>query len=312
MIKIIKNFHAFFKKPIYSIFLKPLLLLITPVIFSVYNIYKHTESFSEIKNWIGNNFIIVFIIFFITVCIVMFEDVIKYLVSKDIALSRNANFILLKALDYPVAKKENRFLNTLNDFREDYIEKDKYPTAGTIFKNITQPEKQIVEIVRSIHMVFETLATEMYGSDSLNFNFRTNLFEIDNNIVTGNLCYFPESDKMREKIVRDTDSLVAQAISSNNKDNIIIIDNIKKEHEHENSRISKYCVSNEGSALAYLIRCNHTNNIPFVIRIVVEHNFFNSKQKSKYKDILKYFEKRILIEYALKEMKNNVIKTKKC
>jgi len=99
-------------------------------------------------NWIDKYTGFIVVGFFLAPVLVGIEALIR---KKAKAYSNNLPAeglnLLLKALDYPVDKKMNRFLSELNSANNRL-------TYGQVFQRITQPEKQVAEIIRAIHMYF--------------------------------------------------------------------------------------------------------------------------------------------------------------
>ena len=281
--------------PSYKRVIKPTLIAFPSAAILCYQIpliKTHLPQF--IWTWLEKHVILLAGIYLLLPIFVGLEDFIreKARIYSDI-LPPDGQSLLLKALDYPVLKKMDRFLSALRPSKL-----NKFQSAGDIFREITQPDRQLAEIIRSIHNFFEALAALQNMPDA---NFRTVLFKMARKIPVESWCCFPESELPVQGIIYDKTCLASHAVK---RKKMIIIEDIKKEKKSMRSRVSRYCESEEGSALCYPIECRHINTIPLAIRIVSDKPFFKSSAKNLYEEILERFKYRILIEYGLSQLKN--------
>lgn len=204
----------------------------------------------------------------------------------------NCFFLLLTALEEPVNHKMDRFFSELNTGGN---RKD----AGEIFSRITDPQKQLAEITRAIHVFFEGWAK---SSNDKKIDFTTTIFRMNGSVVLDVWTYFPQSQRPEAELISDFNSL---AVYVANSKKLTIISDIEKEKRKRKRRISQYCVLDHGSALGYPISTGHTKgDIPLVLRITANKGFFTEDHRDLYIQILENFKKRLLIEYALSELKS--------
>lgn len=170
---------------------------------------------------------------------------------------------------------------------------------GKIFLAITSPDRQLAEITRAIHVFFTGLASLEQEKD---IEFTTAIFKMIDGIPAESWCYFPESEKPEQNLLNDPMSLAANTAKNGGK--MIVIEDIEKEKRKRKSQISKHCQTEKGSVICYPIRNGHTKSLPLVLRITANKAFFSSDKEILYEPILRRFKTRILIEYALSELKN--------
>jgi len=285
----------------YKFFIKPPALALPSVTLACYKIESVNAVIPpEIIKFIDDKILFVVAGLFLVPVIAGLEDIVKAKSSKySDDLSTEGLFLLLAALDSPVDKKMDRFLIALNS------RKNKKDPAD-VFNTITEPKKQLAEITRAIHVFFVGWSKIFYEEK---IEFVTVVFRMKSNLAIGAWSYYPESEIPEQKLIEDTDSLAANAVEQRK---IIIISDIEKERKRKNSLISKHCLTEEGSAICYPISTGHTKgSIPLVIRITTNKPFFKKENRLIYKQILEKFKKRILIEYALSELKDRTISNDK-
>lgn len=295
---LLRRLYACTDNYFYILVIRPFLISLPSVAVACYKIRPvHDRLSPELLKALNDNALILAFIFIIVLpTYITLEALLKKRISKILPdLSQEGNALFFKALDKPVESKMNRFLSCMKDIKQNQ------PVADTIFKTITQPEKQLAEITRSIHIFFEGLA-EIFEKKEIDF--KTVLFKIaENKTPVENWCHFPEHCPPEAGILYDTKSLVFHTVQ---KKSIVIIEDIKKEKGSRKPRISQHCVAEDGSAICYPIRCIHTNTTPFAIRIVANGGFFETDREPLYQKVFQRFEKRVLLEYALGEIKNYV------
>jgi len=151
----------------------------------------------------------------------------------------------------------------------------------------------------SIHHTLDLVITQKKDE-----KLKTMLFSIENNTVKECWCSFPDSFAPSQKAYADKKSLIAKTTKSKK---MLIIENIKKEKEKGSKlRISSHCETEDGSVVTFPIRTNLlAKDVLLVIQVIFEDSFFKINHAKIYKQIFEEFEKRILIEYALKEIKSH-------
>ncbi|MBF6650100.1 hypothetical protein [Methylobacter sp. BlB1] len=258
------------------------------------NSFKELVS-ADLFAWIDEHAAYLALGYFLVPLAVGFEDLIRKKAPAYLdSLTSEGQVLLLKAMDSAVEKKMKCFLSTLN---LDY----KNWTGEEIFQNITNPDRQLAEIMRAIHVFFESLAS----LSNKEIDFTTVLFKMKNGIPEDSWCYFPESNMPEQNLLKDPSSLASYAARVGK---LVIIPDIEKERISSESRISRFCRAEKGSVICFPIRSEQIKDTPFVIRISADKAFFSEENKVTYEKILGRFRKRILIEYALSELKKSCLK----
>jgi len=199
--------------------------------------------------------------------------------------------LLLRAIDYPVDKKMNRFLTVLGAIGSTL-------TPGQVFQRITDPDRQLAEIVRATHIFFDSLSK---ASGQKDIEFTTALFKMTKGVPVESWCFFPEASMPGQNLLRDSRSLASIAAKTGK---MVVIQDIEAERKRKEPRISQYCQSEKGSAISIPITSAQIKGVPLVLRITADKAFFSEDKRVMYKKVLELFKKRILIEYALSELKN--------
>jgi hypothetical protein len=277
-----------FKNGWYRFLLKPILIASPSSLLVASRIENLKENFPtvyEITKEYGLT--IVFLSVLTPVVITYIEELVNKKLNQFEEL--NDHFVLLKSLNLPVEKKSKRFIEELEK-----IKKNSTIKSDEIFLQITKPDEQIAEIVRSLHLFFVGLGK----SDK---NFSTALFRMKNGVAIESWCYFPQDAAPDSKLLNDSDSLASHTVK---RKKMLIVENIEKEKKLDGSVVSKNCVLNDGSAICYPIK--FAEEYPLVIRITEEGNFFKKDYQKLYKKVFENFQKRIQIEYALSEIKCHV------
>jgi hypothetical protein len=291
----IRTLYKIIDKDSYRFIAKPFAIGLPSAVLACYKIDSLRQNIpNSVFLWIDDHVIPIVLCYFLVPFVVGVEDWIKKQApSYSDNLSSDAQSLLLKAINFPVEKKMNRFLSELNS-------KEQYTTASQIFQKITKPEQQLAEITRSIHIFF-TAFSSFYTKDEIDFT--TVLFKMRDNLPIESWCCFPEGNEPIPELLKDPTTLAAYTA---NLKKMVIIEDIAKEKTLSKSKISKHCPTEEGSALCYPLRVGTT--IPLVLRVTANKSFFKMENRVAYEKILEHFKKRILIEYALSELKNHVSK----
>lgn len=292
-LRVIKLLCSIVENNWYKFLFKPFSLALPSATLACYKIEALKNQIPvDVFSWIDKHVGLIVFGYFMVPVVTGVEDFIKKKASEySTSLSSEGASLLLKALDYAVDKKMNRFLSELSNTKESL-------TPGQVFQKITDPDRQVAEIVRAIHLFCESLAS-LSDTDEVEFN--TVLFRMNGEVLVESWCFFPESNMPDQALLNDTQSLASNVARSGK---MIIIEDIGKERKNKKSRISVQCQMEAGSALCYPIKCAPTKNIPLVLRITANKAFFSTEKRAMYEKIFERFKKRILIEYALSQFKS--------
>ena len=202
----------------YRLLIKPIALGIPSFVLACYKIDEIKDNISpKIISFLDEHIIFVAIGLLIVPAMTGVEDIVK---SKSLKYSEDLPmevlFLLLTALESPVNQKMDRFLNELNSSSE------KKP--GEVFKRITDPDKQLAEITRSIHVFFEGWSKIINTEKKTDFT--TVIFKIKSGIAVNAWSYFPQSQKPESNLMSDMNSLVSFSVK---KKNMVIISDIERE-----------------------------------------------------------------------------------
>lgn len=288
MVDTLKILSLFFKNGWYRFLLKPIFIALPSSLLVASrqaNLKENFPNFYEIATEHGLKIVVLSVL--VPILITYIEELVNNKLNQFEEL--NDHLVLLKSLNLPVEKKSKRFIEELEKIKNNPTIK-----SDEVFLQITKPDEQIAEIVRSLHLFFVGLGK----SDK---NFSTALFRMKNGVAIGSWCYFPEDAAPDSKLLNDSDSLASHTVK---KKKMLIVENIEKEKKLDSSVVSKNCVLNDGSAICYPIK--FAEDYPLVIRITEESNFFRKDYQKLYKKVFENFQKRIQIEYALSEIKCHV------
>lgn len=292
--------QSLFDRDLYS-FAKPLLVALPSALIGCYRIDSIRQRSPDFFAWIEMHLPGIALGYIAVPVLVGLEEWVKKQSPKyGNNISSKGVALLLRALDSPVDTKMNRFLSMLALVGDNQISKT------DVFQTITDPDKQLAEIIRAIHLFFDGYSK--LADAKAEIEFTTVLFKMSNSVPVKPWCYFPECNRPGEGLLNNRGSLAANAAKANNgSGKTIIVENIEKEKRKTKSLISKNCASEHGSALCFPIKSNHVSaKVPLVLRITTNRPFFLEHKKVQYEEVLKRFEKRILIEYALSELKSYV------
>lgn len=203
---------------------------------------------------------------------------------------------ILVIMDNIVGSKEQRFSK---EFKR--IKGAQNVEASDVFRNITQPEKQINELVFGIYSAFDVLVrgTEKY---ILKVNIATIL---DEKVCDINFHY-PNNHPVRSdpEDLNQKDSAITNAIKSKQP---VIIDSILEESRKPKKRFAVTDPSRadeDGSLICYPVVYDPTKQVIFVVSIHVDQPYvFKTRFKSSYETVMKAFVLRIKLEYSLMALK---------
>lgn len=240
--------------------------------------------------------IIVFISIFLGGLISIFLGWLQEKVDKKNVIDRFA-VVLLETIESVVEEKRKRFAEAVHDLLQNNANQ---PTASTVFKNITQPEKQVKNIIKALEVCYKTLYPKVY--------FKIALMEVENSNLKGWAYFLPYRARPNTPIdeLKRSESAISQALVTKE---IVIVEDVQKELKKSVGKkyIKGSTKSNENwSQLCYPIKSITSNEVIFIICIAAkEANFFYDKEEflDSYKWLLDFFSSRLALEHSLAELK---------
>lgn len=231
----------------------------------------------------------------------------KSLLQKDPAGWSDIPSILLTVLDNIVGSKEQRFSREYLRFASSEDEKI---TAGGVFKAITKPSDQLNELIKGIYSTINMLLQRdpEVGKYVLKVNLAT--MDADKNI-TEIFFHYPSNDSVRSKVdsLNKPGSTIREAASSGK---IVVIESILEESKKPKPRFlvtDKSRSEEDGSLICYPIYYGPLEEVVFVISIFISvPNYFRAKYHKSYVELLKPFELRMKLEYALLCLEQGVVR----
>ncbi|WP_347455338.1 hypothetical protein [Acinetobacter thermotolerans] len=205
--------------------------------------------------------------------------------------------VLLATIETVVEEKRKRFATAVENLLQNGTNQ---PTASTVFKNITQPEKQIQSIIKALEACYKTLYPKIY--------FKIALMEVENHTLKKWAYFLPYTARPNTSIdeLKSPESAISQALASKS---IVVVEDVQKElTKTQNKKYIKGSTkSHENwSQLCYPIRSITSNEVIFIICIAAkEANFFHNDQESlrSYEWLLDFFSSRLALEHSLAELK---------
>lgn len=291
--RLIKILFSIIENNWYRFAIKPFALAMPSATLACYKLESLKKIVPETAlSWIDEHAGLVVLGYFLVPVVAGIEELVRKKAPTYADTLPSEGFgLLLKAIDYPVDKKMNRFLTELGTIGSAF-------TSGQVFQKITDPDRQLAEIVRAIHIFFDSLSKASGLGD---IEFTTALFKMVNGVPVESWCFFPEASMPGQNLLKDSRSLASCAAKSGK---MVIIQDIEYEKKRKDPRISKHCQSDKGSAISIPITSPQIKGVPLVLRITADKAFFSEDKRVMYKKTLELFKKRILIEYALSELKN--------
>lgn len=210
----------------------------------------------------------------------------------------NAAPIMLQALGSVVGSKSARFLKALEEEL-----KSQTHDASRVFETISQPEKQISELMLNLYLVFESL---LKYEGQPRAQLKVNLAVIKDNKVVSIKYHYPHDHPVRSTIdsLNNPRSGIQTAIREKN---LVVIESIRDEGEKhdgeffitDNSRQEE-----DGSLLCYPVDLRPLAEVVFVMSVCYhERASFKKRFKQSYKEILDPFALRLRLEYSLLGLK---------
>jgi len=246
--------------------------------------------YKNFDKWVQQHtgFALFLIIFWVPLLYVLGRIVGKFL---DETVSIDWLIATLEALDLPVKSKKSRFgqfvvnfLNSNPNSRKD------------IFREITKPKKQFERLMSGLYQLFKSIC----NNDVRIVIF---LYKYQNKPSLSYFISWPEENPLSnpEELLTDNSCV----ISSIKRKKLVIVEDIEKELKKPLSKRRFVLTSsgrNKGSILCFPINDSFLQQIKTILVISIycssPFSFYNSK-KDGYKEILRRFADRILIEYYL-------------
>ena len=197
---------------------------------------------------------------------------------------------LLEQLSNIVGAKGIRFAGAIKELPKDI-------NAEVVFQKITQPEAQLLEIVRAIYEYFKLFCEDRKTGIRVNLA----VIGLDSKIQTIKF-HHPAQDVVRSDIsqLNHSDSAIICAIKNKK---IIVVESIKKEANKNNPRFvvtDQSRADEDGSLICFPIIHPATNKVQFVLSIAcAKPRHFAASKLLLYRDILGHFALRINLEYSL-------------
>ncbi len=241
---------------------------------------------------------------FLTLSIYSFA---KSFLQKDPAGWSDIPSILLKVLDNIVGSKEQRFSREYLRFATSAEEKI---TASSVFKAITKPSDQLNELVKGIYATFNILIQREHEMHK--YALKVNLATMDENKNIAEIFFhYPSNDSVRSTVdsLNRPGSTIKEAASSGK---IVVIESILEESKKPKPRFivtDKSRSEEDGSLICYPIYYGPLDEIVFVVSIFINiPNYFRAKFHRSYIELLKPFELRMKLEYALLCLEQGVVR----
>ena len=215
--------------------------------------------------------------------------------------------ILLTVLDNIVGSKEQRFSREYVRFASSEEEKI---TAGSVFKAITKPSDQLNELIKGIYATINILIQRDPEIDK--YALKVNLAMMGpNKNIEEIFFHYPSNDSVRSTVdsLNRPGSTIKEAVSSGR---IVVIESILEESKRPKPRFlvtDKSRAEEDGSLICYPIYYGPLEEVVFVISIFIDvPNYFKAKFHRSYVELLKPFELRMKLEYALLCLEQGVVR----
>jgi hypothetical protein len=249
------------------------------------NIYK------DFDKWIQQHtgFALFLIIFWVPLLYILGR-----IAGKFLNESINIDWLIatLETLDLPVKSKKSRF----GQFIVNFLNNNPNGSRKDIFREITKPKKQFERLISGLYQIFKSICND---------DVRIVIF-IYQNQDNPSLSYFiswPEENPLSDPKELLTDN--SCVISCIKRKELVIVEDIDKELKKPQNKRRFVITSskrNKGSILCFPIDDSFLRQINTILVISIycrrPFSFYNSKRDG-YKEILRRFADRILIEYYL-------------
>jgi len=217
---------------------------------------------------------------------------------------QHAPEILLAALDNIVGSKEQRFSKHLKTVRE----LPSTPTAGEVFGFITQPSRQLDELILGVYSTFDSLLRKQ---ESEKYVLKVNLAAVDANCNIGSIrVHYPSNLPVRSSIDMLNSRNSAMKSAARGKRTIVIESTLQEVARSKGSFVvtDESRADENGSLICYPVTHDALGGmVVFVISIHVNKPWlFRQKYAHTYIELLKPFALRINLEYSLMALKEIV------
>ena len=212
-------------------------------------------------------------------------------------LERNDLLLLLASIRAVVGEKLDRFTDAAKNAKR------LHKTAGQVFLEITQPDRQIRQLTRSAYAIFEALDAST--------EYRVGLLKIVQGKPVEWVAYFPEGrvPRMKPKDLAAETSTVSRCIE---KKKIIVIDDIQKEIKKKSKADRNYVAGfiekgEAGAQICYPIFDTVSQEVSYVLTVAGRKNgCLKANRYAIYEWIIEQIATRIQLEHCLKVIKESV------
>lgn len=206
-------------------------------------------------------------------------------------------YILLKSINNIVGAKEQRFSKYIAELDRS---KEK-PNKAEIFASITQPVKQIGEIVHGIYASFDLMLRNTMIGRGYQLKVNLALMDPDSKIQTI-MFHYPNDLPVRSSVAELNSPNSSIRVASKSR-NILIINSTRAESL---KAVPSFKVTNpayseeDGSLICYPVTLDGVHSVVFVISVFVNvPDTFKSKHRDAFNEVFLPFALRLKLEYAL-------------
>lgn len=222
----------------------------------------------------------------------------KKMVSKSPDRWVDIPQVLLSTLDNIVGVKEQRFRRELLRMQNN---PDIANSDGDIFRNITNPTDQLKELIKGVYTAINVLIQK--DPSVQNYQLKVNLAAInaDRNIEKI-FFHHPSNHPVRSTLenLNKPNSTIKIAVNSRK---IVVIESVLDESKRPSPKFAVTDHSRDeedGSLICFPVFYEPLNQVIFVISVFIDvPYYFKSKFSKTYTALLKLFELRSKLEYAL-------------
>lgn len=229
--------------------------------------------------------------------LVLYQFLIERFCLEPVGGLETPNYILA-TLNNIVGAKAQRFNKALNELTncKDAAGKTDY------FSKITQPIEQLNEIVRGVYTVFDAVLREH------KVVLKVNLAIIKDKKIQDIIFHYPSDHPVRSPIcaLNNPNSGISTAIRNGKT---VVIDSILQEST-KNKDTKRFVVTDagraneDGSLICHPITFEPVNQVVLVLSIHADKpRVFREEHKKSYAELLRPFEIRMKLEYALYSLK---------
>lgn len=208
--------------------------------------------------------------------------------------------ILLGTLDNIVGAKEQRFSKILCELNSS----ENPVNASSVFKDITQPSQQMNELIKGIYSTVDSLLRKQIEGK---YVLKVNLATIDQHKnIKGINFHYPNNHPVRSPLTTLNSPRSAIKVAVNTR-KMVVLESIYRESVSSNSRFivtDPSRAEEDGSLICQPVIYDALGVVVFVISIHVDQpGTFKPKFALSYNELLRPFELRIKLEYALLALK---------